>query len=147
VFNLSITQPEVIDATHERMRAAYHPQGGPWKRTYMPRTTFVFLDATPGRSPERQREVARERARMALGAYWSALEGTLDPAKVDNAADNALVGNPDDVAAQILDRFHPDDRLMLWFDFFEHDAARVIADMEAFVSHVAPKVRAALESR
>ena len=68
-------------------------------------------------------------------------EGTLDPVKTQNAADNALVGNADDVAQQICDRFHPDDRLMLWFDFFNHDAARVIADMEAFMTQVVPKVR------
>ena len=77
---------------------------------------------------------------MALGAYWTALEGTLDPAKVSNAADNAQVGNAADVAAQIAARFHPQDRLMLWFDFFNHDNARVIANMEAFMRQVGPAV-------
>ena len=28
VFNLSITQPDVIEATHERMRSCFHPDGG-----------------------------------------------------------------------------------------------------------------------
>ena len=27
VFNLSITQPEIIDATHQRMAEAFHPDG------------------------------------------------------------------------------------------------------------------------
>ena len=28
VFNLSITQPDVIEATHDRMRSCFHPDGG-----------------------------------------------------------------------------------------------------------------------
>jgi alkanesulfonate monooxygenase SsuD/methylene tetrahydromethanopterin reductase-like flavin-dependent oxidoreductase (luciferase family) len=144
VFNLSITKPEVIEDTHSRLGAKYHPAGGPWKRSYMPRTVFVFLNERPGLSPEARRAAAKEEAREALGAYWAALEGTLDPKKVENAADNALVGNAEDVAAQMLERFHPDDRLMLWFDFFNHDSARVIANMEDFMAKVAPRVREAL---
>ncbi len=142
VFNLSITQPAVIEETHRRMTAAYHRDGGPWKREYMPRTVMVFLNEQPGLSPEQRRARAREEAEAALGAYWTALEGTLDPAKTQNAADNSLVGNAADVAQQIRERFHPDDRLMLWFDFFNHDAARVVADMEAFMTQVAPQVNA-----
>ena len=144
IFNLSITRPEIIDATHERMRTAFHPDGGPWRRDYMPRTVFVFLNEQPHLSPTARRKAAREEAREALGAYWAALEGTIDPAKVDNAADNALVGDAEEVAAQIVERFHPEDRLMLWFDFFNHDVARVVANMEAFVASVAPRVREAL---
>jgi len=146
VFNLSITKPEVIEATHDRMKKAYHPDGGPWKRSYMPRTTFVFINAEDGLSPEQQRAKAHEEARAALGAYWTALEGTLDPRKVENAANNALIGNADDIAQQVLERFHPDDRLMLWFDFFNHDCARVIANMEAFMAACAPKIREASSS-
>ena len=140
VFNLSITRPEIIEDTHRRLAAAYHPSGGAWQRGYMPRTVFVFLNAQPGLPAEQQRAAAQEEARMALGAYWTALEGTLDPAKVSNAADNALVGNAADVAAQIVERFHPQDRLMLWFDFFNHDNARVIANMESFMRQVCPAV-------
>ncbi len=141
VFNLSITQPEIIEDTHRRMTRAYHPSGGPWRREYMPRTVMVFLNEQPGLTPESRRAAAREEAAAALGAYWTALEGTLDPERTRKAADNSLVGNAEDVAQQICDRFHPDDRLMLWFDFFNHDAARVIANMEAFMTHVVPRVR------
>lgn len=140
VFNLSITRPEIIESTHERMRAAFHPDGGPWRREYMPRTTFVFLNEEAGLSPAQRRERAQAEAREALGAYWKALEGTLDPRKVEKAATNALIGNAEDVAAQMLERFHPEDRLMLWFDFFNHDSARVIRNMEAFMREVAPRV-------
>lgn len=146
VFNLSITRPEVIEDTHRRMEQKYHPAGGPWRREYMPRTAFVFLNDEEGLSPERHREAARGESREALGAYWTALEGTLDPAKVEKAADNALVGNVEDVARQVLERFHPRDRLMLWFDFFNHDSARVIRNMRAFMEKVAPRVQAKLSS-
>ena len=48
VFNLSITSPEVIDSTHERMSKVFHKDGGEWQRRDMPRTTFVFLNAEEG---------------------------------------------------------------------------------------------------
>ncbi len=138
VFNLSITSPEVIDATHTRMSEVYHPNGGEWQRRDMPRTTFVFLNAEEGLSPEEQSAAAKHEARLALGEYWKALEGTLDPSKVERAADNALIGNPAEVAAQVKERFNPDDRLMCWFDFFNHDNARVIRNMEAWWTEVVP---------
>ena len=147
VFNLSITRPEVIDDTHRRMAAAYHPSGGPWRRGHMPRTTLVFLNEEPGLSVSERRAAARDEAKLALGAYWTALEGTLDPAKVNNAADNALIGDADEVAEQIVARFHPEDRLMLWFDFFNHDSERVIRDQRAFMERVVPKVAERLAAR
>jgi len=142
VFNLSITQPEVIDATHERMSRCYHPDGGPWTRPDMPRTVMVFINEQPGLTPSQRSAAAHEEAKAALGAYWTALEGTLDPSKVERAANNAIIGNAAEIAEQIKARFHPDDRLMLWFDFFNHDSARVVANMEAFKHQVIPKVNA-----
>lgn len=133
VFNLSITPPEVIEATHRRMAGAYHPSGGAWQRSYLPRTAMVFLDASRAR--------AHDRAHAALSAYWSAMDGTIDAKKVAAATDNALVGTPDDVAAQVAARFHPDDRLMLWFDFFDHDVPRVIEGQRSFVEDVVPRLR------
>jgi alkanesulfonate monooxygenase SsuD/methylene tetrahydromethanopterin reductase-like flavin-dependent oxidoreductase (luciferase family) len=141
VFNLSITQPAIIEATHERMAATYHPDGGPWHRHYMPRTTFVFINAQPHLSAEEQRAAAHEEATAALGEYWKALEGTIDPARITKAANNALIGNPADIVAQAKERFHGDDRLMLWFDFFNHDSPRVIENMEAFMTQVAPELK------
>ncbi len=140
VFNLSITKPAIIEDTHRRMQRAFHPSGGVWKRSYMPRTLMVFVNDEPGLAPESRREAAQREAKAALGAYWSALEGTLDPRKVADAADNAVIGNVDDVALQLSERFHPEDRLMLWFDFFNHDSARVVRNMEAFVAKVIPRV-------
>jgi alkanesulfonate monooxygenase SsuD/methylene tetrahydromethanopterin reductase-like flavin-dependent oxidoreductase (luciferase family) len=143
VANLSITAPEVIEATHRRMAKEFHPDGGPWKRTYMPRTVMVFLNEEAGLTPRQRTEAAQREAKAALTAYWNALEGTLDPRKVEGAAENAVIGNADDVARQLQDRYHPDDRLMLWFDFFNHDSPRVIRNMEAFMEKVAPRLKGA----
>ena len=145
VFNLSITSPEVIDATHERMREVYHPDGGAWKRGDMPRTSFVFLNAEEGLTPEEQSKAAQAEAEQALGAYWSALEGTIDPDKVNRAANNALIGNVAEVAHQMVERFHPEDRIMAWFDFFNHDSDRVCRNMTAYMQQVVPLVESMLE--
>ena len=145
VFNLSITSPEVIDATHERMREVYHKDGGAWKRSDMPRTSFVFLNAEEGLTAEEQSAAAQNEADRALSAYWSALEGTIDPDKVSRAANNALIGNVEEIAKQMVDRFHPEDRIMAWFDFFNHDADRVCRNMTAYMEQVVPMVESMLE--
>ncbi len=144
VFNLSITSPEVIDATHERMREVYHKDGGAWKRSDMPRTSFVFLNAEDGLTSEEQSAAAQNEADRALSAYWNALEGTIDPDKVSRAANNALIGNVEEVAQQMVDRFHPEDRIMAWFDFFNHDADRVCRNMTAYMEQVVPLVESIL---
>lgn len=140
VFNLSITSPEVIDATHARMAEVYHPDGGTWQRSDMPRTSFVFLNAEEGLTPEEQSAAAKQEAEAALSAYWNALEGTIDPDKVNRAANNALIGNVEEVAQQMVQRFHPEDRIMAWFDFFNHDSDRVCRNMTAYMQQVAPRV-------
>jgi len=128
VFNLSITPGDEIEKTNERMATHYHPAGGGWHRRLMPRTVLVFYNDDPAR--------AAEEARDALSNYWRALEGTLDEEKVRRATNNALVGDAAAIAAQVQQRFHPDDRLMLWFDFNNHDSKRVMANMEAFMTRV-----------
>jgi len=140
VFNLSITSPEVIDATHQRMAEVYHKDGGAWARQDMPRTSFVFLNAEEGLTPEEQSAAAKREADTALSAYWNALEGTIDPDKVTRAANNALIGNVEEVAAQMAERFHPEDRIMAWFDFFNHDSDRVCRNMTAYMEQVVPRV-------
>jgi len=140
VFNLSITPPEQIEETHERMADVYHSDGGSWQRNMMPRTLMVFLNDEPDLSAEERSLAAHAEAEVTLNSYWRALEGTIDPAKVAKASNNAVIGNAEEVAAQIIDRFHPEDRLMLWFDFFRHDSNRVQRDMTAFMNEVAPIV-------
>ena len=132
VFNLSITPGDEIEKTNERMRQHYHPAGGGWQRRLMPRTVLVFInDDEPAK--------AADEARDALSNYWRALEGTLDEEKVRRATNNALVGNAEQIAAQMKERFDPEDRLMLWFDFNNHDSKRVMKNMSDFMNRVAPR--------
>ena len=145
VFNLSITPPHVINQTHERMKEHYHSDGGKWSREMMPRTVMIFVNDEPGLTDEERSNAAKEEAKAALNTYWSALEGTIDPAKVERATDNAVIGNTKEVAEQIKERFHPDDRLMCWFDFFNHDSARVQRNMEAFMNKVSPAINGGID--
>jgi hypothetical protein len=101
---------------------------------------MVFLNEEEGLSDSEKTAAAKKESQGALSSYWAALEGTLDPAKVSKAANNAVIGNATEVAAQIRERFHPEDRLMLWFDFFRHDSARICRDMGAFMDKVVPLV-------
>lgn len=133
VFNLSITPGDEIQKTNERMLTHYHPDGGGWHRRLMPRTVLVFINDDP--------EQAREEARDALSNYWRALEGTLDEEKVRRATNNALVGDAETIAAQMRERFDPEDRLMLWFDFNNHDSKRVMKNMHDFMRRVAPELQ------
>ena len=132
VFNLSITPTSQIEATHKRMGGAFHPQGGRWSRAHMPRTVLVFVDDDPA--------VAQAAAEKAVATYWKAMEGTLDPRKVEAAVSNNLVGTPEQIVAAMKERFHPEDRLMLWFDFHNHDNQAVKRSMTMFMERVAPEL-------
>ena len=140
VFNLSITPPRIIEETHKRMEDSYHKDGGLWKRSMMPRTVMVFINEEDSLSSEERSSEAKREAKSALSTYWSALEGTIDPSKVDRAVDNAVIGNAEEVAQQIIERFNPNDRLMCWFDFFNHDSERVMRNMTAFMTKVVPRI-------
>ena len=140
VFNLSITPPHIIEETHERMNENYHPDGGTWNRNMMPRTIMIFVNNEKNLSPKEQSIAAKEEAKAALNTYWSALEGTIDPSKVERATDNAVIGNVQEVAEQIIQRFNENDKLMCWFDFFNHDSERVQRNMKAFMNEVVPIV-------
>ena len=133
VFNLSITPGPVIEETHQRMQKVYNSARGPWKRANMPRTVLVFID-------ESSSAKAGEMAQRALENYWKAIEGTLDPKKVQNAVENALVGTPEEIAQQIQQRFHKDDALMLWFDFNNHDNGEVKKMMTLFKTQVVSRL-------
>jgi len=132
VFNLSITPGDEIEKTNARMQTGYHPDGGGWHRRLMPRTVLVFINDDDGAA-------AADEARAALSNYWRALEGTLDEEKVRRATNNALVGNAETIARQVRERFDAEDRLMLWFDFNNHDSKRVMKNMSDFMTKVAPQ--------
>jgi alkanesulfonate monooxygenase SsuD/methylene tetrahydromethanopterin reductase-like flavin-dependent oxidoreductase (luciferase family) len=139
VFNLSITPGDEIEKTNARMLTGYHAEGGGWHRRLMPRTVLVFINEEPGLSADEKNVRAKQEAKAALENYWRALEGTLDPAKVERATNNALVGDAATIVQQARERFHPEDRLMLWFDFNNHDNARVMRNMRAFFEKVVPQ--------
>jgi alkanesulfonate monooxygenase SsuD/methylene tetrahydromethanopterin reductase-like flavin-dependent oxidoreductase (luciferase family) len=132
VFNLSITPGDEIEQTNKRMLTHYHPDGGGWQRRLMPRTVLVFINDDDGAK-------AADEARDALSNYWRALEGTLDEEKVRRATNNALVGDAEAIVKQMEERFDPADRLMLWFDFNNHDSKRVMKNMSDFMNKVAPR--------
>ena len=134
VFNLSITPSAQIERTHEMMQEAYHADGGPWHRGLMPRTVLVFM--------HQDVQQAQEMARKAIANYWKAMMGTIDNDKVENAVENALAGNPESITRQLRESFHPDDRLMLWFDFNNHDSEAIQWAMRTFMDEVAPAVNA-----
>ncbi len=139
VFNLSITPPEVIENTHQYMKKVYHKDGGDWHRGLMPRTILVFISDNDHLSIEENNRIAQEKAIKANKAYWQAIQGTIDPAKLAVAVDNALVGHPTKVLRQIKEKFHPEDRVMLWFDFNNHDNEDVSRSMRSFMEKVAPE--------
>jgi alkanesulfonate monooxygenase SsuD/methylene tetrahydromethanopterin reductase-like flavin-dependent oxidoreductase (luciferase family) len=132
VFNLSITPPAVIEETHQRMKSVYHSKGGPWLREYMPRTVLLFINTDSKK--------AQAAAQKAWENYWRAMEGTLDPKKVEAAVKNTIFGNPEEVAAQIMNKYDRSDRLMLWFDFNNHDTEDVENSMKLFFEKVVPKL-------
>lgn len=132
VFNLSITPPEIIEQTHARMAREYHSDGGAWTRDKMPRTAMVFLESTTEKA-----KVAAERAWV---TYWKAMEGTIDQKKVDQAVSNTLAGDAASLAEQIRAKYHPEDRLMLWFDFNNHDNEAIKRSMTEFMEKVAPRL-------
>ena len=127
------------------MEENYHSSGGAWTRDMMPRTIMVFVNDEEGLTVDERSMAAKEEARAALTTYWHALEGTIDPTKVERATDNAVIGNVHEVAEQIRERFDSEDRLMCWFDFFNHDSQRVQRNMEAFMMKVAPAVNGGSE--
>lgn len=138
VFNLSITPPAVVEETHRRMAQHYHPNGGSWKREYMPRTAMVFIDDSPKSSEEARNQNAKQMAARAWETYWKAMEGTIDNKKVQDAVGNTISGSPSEVARLIKEKYHPEDRLMLWFDFNSHDNDYIKNSMRSFMEKVAP---------
>ena len=138
VFNLSVTPPSVIDATHARMATLFNSAGGPWKRSYMPRTIMIVLESDPGLTEAECNRRGEERAHAAITAYWRAMEGTVDEAKVKKGMENVVHGSVARVTSELNQRFHPDDTLMAWFDFNDNDQGRILREMSVFARDVVP---------
>ena len=138
VFNLSITPNEVIEKTNDRMKKIYNKDGGSWRRDMMPRTAMVFVNDDKALSEEEKNIKARELGLKAMTNYWKAMQGTVDKEKVEKAIDNTLCGSPEEIARQIRENYHPDDRIMLWFDFNNHNNTDVMNMMRIFKERVIP---------
>ena len=104
---------------------------------------MIFLCDDEGLSRDEKRAKAKAQATSAWENYWKAMEGTLDNSKVEQAVGNALVGSPEDLVEQIKEKYHPEDRLMLWFDFNNHDNESVKKSMSAFAKKVRPQLEGA----
>lgn len=140
IFNLSITPEKIIQETHERMKTHYHPSGGSWTRDKMPRTVMLFINDEKGLSDVQKSARANELAESAWKSYWTAMEKTLDPKKVSDAVGNTISGHPQEVVDQIQSKYHPQDRLMLWFDFNLHDNEMIKSMMRTFIEKIAPQL-------
>ena len=116
------------------MKQAYHPSGGKWKREYMPRLVLVFLNADPHLTQTEQNQAAYQVAISTLKAYWNSTEETI----VNGNLRNIVWGCPPHVAAQLRNKYHAQDRLMLCFDFFNHDSVAACQSMRMFMELVVP---------
>ncbi len=134
IFNLSFTPPAQIDRIHSEMFARYATLGRTWHRGRMPRTVLVFIDKDPRR--------AHARASACFDTYIEAMRGTAAVPDKEMLLARALIGD----SAQIRDQlqsgaphgFHPDDRLMLWFEFNQTDNAAITGQMRQFAADVLP---------
>jgi alkanesulfonate monooxygenase SsuD/methylene tetrahydromethanopterin reductase-like flavin-dependent oxidoreductase (luciferase family) len=132
VFQLSFTPPAAIEALHAQLASSCPA----WHRSRLPRTVLVFID------PDRQK--ARRLAHAVLDTYIEAMRGTAEVPEKAVLLERALIGD----AAEIRDQlspgaprgFHPDDRLMLWFEFNQLDGDAVQNQMRYFFREVAEKI-------
>lgn len=134
LFNLSFTPPAQIDATHAVMRERYAEASKSWHRSRMPRTVLVFIDETNA--------AAERRASTCFDTYIEAMRGTVATPDKDVLMARALIGDPQRVKEQLAPddphAFHPDDRLMLWFEFNQADGAAIERQMRLFAEDVLP---------
>ena len=132
LFNLSFTPPEQIEALHRDLAA----RAPGWTRARLPRTVLVFIDPS--------RAKARRLADAALDAYVDAMGGTAQVPDKAVLLERALVGDASEILEQLAPdaprRFHPDDRLMLWFEFNQLDGEAIKQQMRYFFESVAPRV-------
>jgi alkanesulfonate monooxygenase SsuD/methylene tetrahydromethanopterin reductase-like flavin-dependent oxidoreductase (luciferase family) len=136
LFNLSFTPPAQIEALHQRMDGLARAAGRRWHRSRLPRTVLVFID------PDRAR--ARALADAALDTYVEAMRGTAAVPDKAVLLERALVGDPAEVRDQLSPGnprgFHPDDRLMLWFEFNQLDGQAVERRMRLFFDEVVERL-------
>ena len=82
---------------------------------------------------------------VALRADIQALQGDMkglygDVSEIASERAALAMRSAEEIADQMRARFHPEDRLMLWFDFNNHDSSDVCRSMRSFMEKVRPKV-------
>jgi len=103
----------------------------------MPRTVLIFID--------RDSKKAHQRASDAIDTYIEAMRGTVaTPAKAV-LLERALIGSPKEILEQLAPGhpcgFHPDDRLMLWFEFNQTSHDEIVQAMRLFAEQVMPFIK------
>jgi alkanesulfonate monooxygenase SsuD/methylene tetrahydromethanopterin reductase-like flavin-dependent oxidoreductase (luciferase family) len=136
LFNLSFTSPEQIESLQQKMGKHAAQSGRLWNRGRLPRTVMVFID--------KQRNRAYDLASQVLDNYIEAMRGTAMVPDKEVLLSRALVGDPSEIREQIgpggSRSFHPEDRLMLWFEFNQLDNQEILRQMKLFWEEVAPKI-------
>jgi hypothetical protein len=139
IFNLSFTPPAQIRKVHEEMFMRYAQSGRVWHRSRMPRTVLVFID--------RDRNKARDMASHCFDTYIEAMRGTVVLPPKEELMARALIGDAVEIQDQLhpdaTHGFHPDDRLMLWFEFNQIDNDRIKSQMRLFAEDVIPHTKGA----
>lgn len=133
VFNLSFTPPDQLNKIHQEMFARYERAGRSWNRGRLPRTVLVFIDEKV--------EVAQKRAEECFDTYIEAMRGTVVLPPKSDLMERALIGSPEMILDQlhpenIQKGFHPEDRLMLWFEFNQVDHDGILKQMKLFSERV-----------
>jgi alkanesulfonate monooxygenase SsuD/methylene tetrahydromethanopterin reductase-like flavin-dependent oxidoreductase (luciferase family) len=132
LFNLSFTPPAKIEALHADLKRS-DPS---WSRARLPRTVLVFADPT--------RDVARERASAALDVYIEAMRGTAQVPDKSVLLARALIGDASEIREQLSPGaphgFHPEDRLMTWFEFNQLSGEDIQRQMRYFFEQVVEKL-------
>lgn len=136
LFNLSFTHPDEIEKLHHKMFDLCGGRGRIWRRGRLPRTVLVFID------PVRKR--AHELANHVIDGYIEAMRGTVHVPDKRVLLERALVGDAPEIIGQLnaggTRGFDPDDRLMLWFEFFQQDGETIAQRMRYFFDKVVPRV-------
>jgi hypothetical protein len=136
IFNLSFTPPSQLAKVHDEMFVRYRESGRVWHRSRMPRTVLVFIDQNAHR--------ARDMAASCFDVYIEAMRGTVALPPKDELMARALIGEPADLVEQLspgnANGFHPDERLMLWFEFNQNDHDAIKRQMRLFAEKVMPFV-------
>lgn len=136
VFNLSFTAPAAIETLHADLSSRCVQPRQPWHRSRLPRTVMVFID--------HDLDTAMARASACFDTYIEAMRGTAQVPDKAVLMQRALIGTAEGLRQQLAPGarhgFHPDDRLMLWFEFNQANSAAIIDQMARFADQVLPFV-------